>query len=95
MIGEMPVSRGVYPLSFGAVEPTVSTCLSGPKNPRIRRHAGLLRACCLRTGANEMPASSDFLAELRTQQRSRDDSANVRNVRRCGCYPPESRDGEA
>lgn len=82
MIGEMPASRGVSPLAFGAVEPTVSTGPSGPKNPRIRRHAGLLRACCLRTGTPEKPASSDFLADLRTRQRSRDDSANVRSVRR-------------
>lgn len=81
MIGEMPASRGVPPLSFGAVEPTVSTGPSGPKNPRIRRHAGLLRACCLRTGANEKPARSAFLGDPRTRRRSRDDSANVRNVR--------------
>lgn len=71
MIGEMPASRGVSPRSFGVIEPTVSTGPSGPKNPRIRRHAGLLRACCLRTGANGKPASSDFLGDLRTQQRSR------------------------
>lgn len=73
-------------LTYGAFAPDRTHRLhqrsGGPKNPRIRRHAGLLRACCLRTGTPEKPASSDFLADLRTQQRSRDHSANVRNVRR-------------
>lgn len=79
---ETPASSGLSPLSFGAVEPTVSIGLSGPKNPRIRRHAGLLRACCLRTGANGKPASSDCLGDLRTRERSRGCVRCVRSGRR-------------